>query len=614
MSAVVDPNIQNPPQTCAQIRLLATTDLHGHLLAYDYIKDQPTQGGGLAGLSSLISDARSEATAAGIPVVLVDNGDTFQGTPLASYLGTQDVSADHPIVAALNFLAYNALGLGNHDLDHGLPYLRAVAGALDMPIINSNLRNLDISPLESSLLLPIDLGSDAPASLTLGILSVLPVQSGPWQRHHLGPQTTLEVPETAIRTAAAAVRAAGADLVIVLGHMGVGRSDGSNSDLMASHALARTGQIDAMILGHTHRRLPSNDYAIRDGVDIRISTVGDIPTLMAGHAGSDLGVMDLSLAYDAVTGWRVCGHKCTLRPNGPDVPSCPNVTAFAQSAHSTVRRHLSQQVAKTSIDIHSYFSLVSPSPTQHIIARAQQLQVSTALKDTAFAHLPVLSSAAAHGAGGRDGPENYIHIPRGPVLQRHIAGLDPFTNQTVGVLITGTDVRNWLEHSALLFAQQHADTTPHMLINDDVPAFHFDTIFGLTYRINLSAPAQQRISHLEYNGRSVIPDEEFILATSQFRATGGGGYTATPRARIVCRVATSLDQSIIQILNTPDTILSEYIPSLSADCWRFAPLGGREATILTHPDALGSIQDIAHLKPKRLGDTAEGFILLSITL
>ena len=65
------------------IKLLATTDLYGHLLPHDCIKDQPTQGGGLAGLARLIFEARSQAKAKQMPVVLLDNGDTFQGTPLA---------------------------------------------------------------------------------------------------------------------------------------------------------------------------------------------------------------------------------------------------------------------------------------------------------------------------------------------------------------------------------------------------------------------------------------------------------------------------------------------------------------------------------------------------
>ena len=194
MSVTSDPPNSNEMRHRTQIRLLATTDLHGHLLPHDYIKDQPTQGGGLAGLARLIGEARVQATEAQIPVVLFDNGDTFQGTPLATALAECPVGPDHPIVAALNYLEYDAVGLGNHDLDHGLAYLKAVAAELNMPMLNSNFRNIDISPLNYSMLLPVEPSDPSEPSLTLGVLSVLPVQSAAWQRHNLGPSTTGLVP------------------------------------------------------------------------------------------------------------------------------------------------------------------------------------------------------------------------------------------------------------------------------------------------------------------------------------------------------------------------------------------------------------------------------------
>ncbi len=591
------------------IRLLATTDLHGHLLPHDYIKDQPTQDGGLAGLARLITEARAQADEAHMPVVLLDNGDTFQGTPLAHDLAECDVGADHPIVAAMNYLQYDALGLGNHDLDHGLPYLKAVAGALNMPMLNSNLRHIDISPLNQSLLLPVDLGGAAPAPLTLGILSVLPMQSAAWQSHHLGPNTTLEEPDATIRTAAAILRKQGADLIVVLGHMGIGNADSTDSDVLASHGLVRTGDIDALILGHTHRRLPSVDYSSRKGVDIETSTVGGVPALMAGHAGSDLGVMDLTLDYDPAHGWQVRNHCCALRPNGANVLPDPQIVAFAKASHDRVRQKLTNQVGTTPTPLHSYFSLVTPAPTQRLTALAQHRQISKALEGSEYAHLPLLSSSAAHGAGGRDGLGNYVNIPQGPVLRRHIAGLNPFANQTVGIVISGDNLRNWLEHAALLFNGLTAQTCSQMLIDTDVPAFQFDTIFGLHYVIDPTAPPYQRISQLEYEGAPVAADANFILATSQFRATGGGGYPATPPSEIVCHVSTPLQDSMIDVLNRPGTA-----PWDTAAPWRFADLGGISATILTHPNALECIADIANLQPKLEGSTPEGFIRLSITL
>lgn len=600
---------KNTRTRAAQVRLLATTDLHGHLLPHDYTKDQPTQGGGLAGLARLINEERASAAAAGIPTVLLDNGDTFQGTPLASHLAKEAVGPQHPLVAGINLLRYDALGLGNHDLDHGLPYLKAVATALDMPILSSNLTGVDIAPLKQSLLLAVDLGPNAPAPLTLGLISVLPTQSAAWHSHHLGAASSVEEPETAAATTAQALRAAGADLIVVLAHMGVGLAGGANSDIEAAQALTRSGRIDALILGHTHRRLPSVDYAARPGIDIHTSTLNGVPAMMPGHAGSDLGVMDLHLEHDSAQGWKVSNHRCMLHPNGPNVLADPDIVALAAPLHAIIRTNLSEVIATTKHPLHSFFSVVSPTPTQHLTALVQHRLVRDALAGTEHADLPLLATAAALGAGGRDGVGNYVHIPRGDVLRRHLAGLNPFVNHAVGIAITGAGLRTWLEHSALLFNKLCQSAPEQMLVNPDIPAFQFDTIFGLNYCIDPCAPPLGRIHDLTYCGAPVPDDKEFILATNQFRVSGGSGYAKTPAAQIITSPASPVQMTMAEVLKASGPMPWDDTPP-----WRFAANRDVQAMILTHPDALECIQDISHLRPILKGTTPDGFIRLSVSL
>ncbi|UWR26794.1 5'-nucleotidase C-terminal domain-containing protein [Sulfitobacter sp. S223] len=602
---------QSPTRPAAQIRLLATTDLHGHLLPYDYIKDQPTQGGGLAGLATLIAEARAQAKAKGIPVALVDNGDTFQGTPLASYLVAEDVRPDHPIVAALNYLDYDAVGLGNHDLDHGLPYLKAIARALKMPILSSNLHGNDIHPLQQSLLLPMDIGPNAPAPLTLGMLSVLPEQSVAWQSHHLSDQTTLEPLSATIRNAAAALRQSGADLIVMLAHLGVGDPDSPELSERAAHVVVQAGFVDAMVLGHTHRRFPSSDYADRKGVDLCKSMIGDIPTVMPGHAGSDLGIIDLDLSYDAISGWQVVEHQCVLLSNTGHNPPAPSETIKALTAtkHAEVRAALNVPVASTGENLHSFFSLVAPASTQLLVARAQHRLVSEMIAGTQDESTPVLSAVAAHSAGGRDGPENYVFIPEGEVLKRHIAGMNHFANQTVAIRITGAELKNWLEHSVLFFNALQPNQPMQMLINPEIPGFQFDTIFGLHIRIDPTAPKHTRITEMNFDDVPVEPQQEFILATNQFRVAGGGGYPLTNPDRIVAASDRALQDAIIGVLRS-----SAPHPYAGQPPWRFAPQNGVETSFLTHPDAQNYLEEIADLKPQVLGTTPQGFLSLSITL
>lgn len=604
------PPASTPPDAApARLRVLATTDLHGHLLPHDYIKDRATQGTGLAGLAHLIACARTQAAENTSGVLLLDNGDTFQGTPLATDLAYRKVTASHPIVAALNHLRYDAIGMGNHDLDHGLGYLQAVAGHLEMPYLGSNLTGIDLGPLRQSALVTVPLPQEAPAPLKVGLLSLLPDQTAAWHSHHLGCGTSLQDAAPFVTTAAQDLRARGADIVIVLAHMGVGHHDSPDAEGQAAFALAKTGAMDALVLGHTHRRLPSADYANRPGVDIIASTVAGVPAIMAGHCGSDLGLMDLTLHHTSDTGWRVASHTCQLRANDADTPRDPAIVAIARTAHERVKTHLAQPVARTTQRLHSYFSLVTPAPTQRLTARAQYNLVRDAIKGKAGEDLPVLAAVAALSAGGRGGPGNYVNIAEGPVLRRHIAGLTPFANQTIGIRVTGADLKRWLEHAALIFNRLSPSTADQFLVNPEIPPFQFDTIFGLHYQIDPSAPPHQRIADISHAGRPVPEEQAFILASNQFRVAGGGGYRPIPPDRIVACNTRPLGEAMIDTLrgNDPD-------PWEPLAPWRFAPLGGVTALIDTEPDALFCLGDIAHLSPEPCGATPEGFRRLRITL
>ncbi|MFC6582894.1 hypothetical protein [Sulfitobacter aestuariivivens] len=117
----------------AQVRLLATTDIHLQLMGYNYIADRPTPRHGLAGLATLINTARAEAQKENQLCMLLDNGDLLQGCAMGDWLARRPVAADHPAIAAMNALNYDAIGIGNHDLDFGLDYLRRVARQMHAP-------------------------------------------------------------------------------------------------------------------------------------------------------------------------------------------------------------------------------------------------------------------------------------------------------------------------------------------------------------------------------------------------------------------------------------------------------------------------------------------------
>lgn len=605
------PSAPYEPRARARLRILATTDTHGHLLAHDYIKDRPTQGTGLAALAPLIRRARADATAAGRTTVLLDNGDTFQGTPLARLLAERPVDADHGIVAALNALEYDAVGLGNHDLDHGMPYLRAVAKALHMPMVCTNLAGPDLAPLVPYTIVaarPVD--ADTPP-LRVGVLSFLPTQTAQWHAHLLDGRKLAPQSDYLLGRVATRLRRAGADLIVVLAHMGVGRGDTSNPAVESAKRFAKTGIADALILGHVHNRLPSKTYAGWDGIDLESGTLCGIPAVMPGHAGSDLGIIDLDLQRDTEGRWRVVRHESVLAPHPPAATATPDPAIVSRVAptHDRLRAHLGGRVARTKTPLRSHFTHAAPAPTQALVARAMYRLIATGLTDGPGTDLPVLAAVAAHSAGGRDGPQNFLDIAAGPILRRHVIGLNPFSNQIGAAIVTGAEVLAWLEHAAAVFRCVAPDGPALPLINDAVPGFQFDSIFGVTYAIDLTAAPYDRIRDLRSSQGPVTPDDRFVLAASQFRLSGGGGYATVPTERIVVAPRCGLDDALVAELRRPDQ--TAWTPPSP---WHFVRHDRAQAILLTDPEAERHLEDIAHLSPHSLGQDDAGFLRVRLSL
>ena len=118
------------------LRVLATTDLHGNLFPYDYYAAKPAARG-LAKIATLIAQER----AANPNVILVDCGDTIQGSPLeavhqaAVRAGSK---SPEPMISAMNLLGYDAMAVGNHEYNYGLKNLNAARSVSRFPFVSAN--------------------------------------------------------------------------------------------------------------------------------------------------------------------------------------------------------------------------------------------------------------------------------------------------------------------------------------------------------------------------------------------------------------------------------------------------------------------------------------------
>jgi 2',3'-cyclic-nucleotide 2'-phosphodiesterase/3'-nucleotidase len=312
--AVTMPRAQRMPDDCARLRILATSDVHTHLAAFDYGRNCAVEEWGLTRTATKIKQARAETPTS----ILLDNGDFLQGTALADIYSEQGSQELHPVLSVMEHLEYDAIGLGNHEFNYGLDRLSAILSRTNIPILCANLDRTDNGPalaakhviIERKLIHPV---TDEETPLRIGVLSVLPPQIMKWDGSHLLGKVAVHDQVEAARSAVAELKAEGADIVVALAHTGIDPDGYDPNAENAALALAGVQGIDALITGHTHRLFPQPDAGDIEGADNNAGTLHGVPCVMPGFRGSHLGIIDLDL-QPSPSGWDVTRHTAQVEP------------------------------------------------------------------------------------------------------------------------------------------------------------------------------------------------------------------------------------------------------------------------------------------------------------
>src|ERR1043165_4006782 len=116
-----------------QITILGTTDLHGNINPIDYYTNKPDNRG-IAKVATLIKRIRKEHS----NVLLIDSGDTIQGSALESFHGRKNNQPPDPMMLAMNALNYDAMTVGNHEYNFGLKVLEKARQEAKFPWLSAN--------------------------------------------------------------------------------------------------------------------------------------------------------------------------------------------------------------------------------------------------------------------------------------------------------------------------------------------------------------------------------------------------------------------------------------------------------------------------------------------
>ena len=590
----------------ARIRILETTDLHMQLLAYDYFTDKPTPGVGLVPLAGLIETHRRDPQ---VTTFLFDNGDFLQGNPLADFLA-QDPQSEkpHPMITAMNLLQYDAVCLGNHEFNYGLPFLANCLGSAAFPAVCANATLSTGAPFVPPFTIvekDVTCSDGTQRSVRIGVLGLVTPQIVKWDRTVLnGSLQTADIVATA-KHFAPIMRAQGADVIVALCHSGMRETDWHHGMENAAIPLAQIEDIDVLLMGHTHETFPAVNPDKSDCADHSKGQINGKPAVMAGFYGSHLGVVTLSLAWGA-RGWSIAASEAQL-----DTPHTETQSPLQQSLgdlvaqdHASTLAHIRQPIARTALPITSHFANTAPDLSLELLADAQTGALQQAALGTEWENLPIISAVAPFRAGGLGGPAHYIDIAAGDLTLRDASAICPFSNQLYGVARSGRQIKAWLEKSALCFHTVQQGVTRQPLHNLDVPPYNFDTLYGLSYRFDLSR-TDRRLTDLCYNGQAVNDADRFVVATNSYRANGGGDFFTADAADVLFRSTRSVRDILIDALRKRQQISEQ-----PRRVWQFASLGDTTARFLSAPTAIAPSGSAI----LATGETERGFGVFEIAI
>ncbi len=622
-----------------KLRILETTDVHMNLLSYDYYQDKATDQYGLARAITLIKAARAEATNS----LLFDNGDLLQGNPLGDVVAKVNPLKDgqvHPAYKVMNQLGYDAGNLGNHEFNYGLPFLRRSIAGANFPYVNANVyvddKDKDSASAKHAFtpyVLLDRMVKDAQGKsypIKVGVIGFVPPQIMQWDKANLeGRVVTRDIAEVA-KKYVPEMRAKGAQLVIAIPHSGFEKGEVGALAENAVSRLADVPGIDAILFGHSHAEFPSKAFATFPRADVERGTINGVAAVMPGRWGDHLGVVDFTLDNGSGS-WKVVGSQSSIRPIFDRVAkksiaeADPLVEKTVGEEHAQTLAYVRGKVAFSSAPIYSFFAQVSDDPSVQIVSNAQIAYVKRAMQGTDYEKYPVLSAAAPFKSGGRQGWSYYTDIPAGPLAIKNVTDLYIYPNTLKAMLLTGAEVKEWLEMSAGQFNQIDPKGAPQQnLINDAFPSFNFDTIDGVTYELDVTQPAKyavngsvaaagaNRVKNLKFQGAAIQPDAKFIVATNNYRAFGGGNFPGLTAAKVIFDAPEENRQVLIEYLTLVDALTPGKQVNPTADGnWRIQPVAGVNLGFLSSSGAAKYVAN--HPGIKLVKDNGDGSALFELT-
>lgn len=496
MIAVSTASAQNKK---VELRILETSDVHGSFFPYDAINRRPKPGS-MARVSSYVSRLRGKY---GSNLLLLDNGDILQGQPVSYFSNFIDTTDTNIAAQVVNYLKYDAVTIGNHDVEPGHKVYDKWRKEVACPVLGANVIDATTGqPYLKPYAIFVRQG------VKIAVLGMLTPAIPNWLSKDIWSGLRFdEMVKTARHWMRIIKEKERADVVIGLFHSGA-HGGITTPDYMedASETVAReVPGFNIVLFGHDHTR--HNDT---------ITNIAGQKVLCLDPANNAITVSDATIQLTRQKGkWTVTSVSGNLQ----DITQEPVDEAYMSHFRAYINKvdaFANEKIGEFKHAISSRDCYFGSSAFNDLILN---LEMKMTGADIAF-NAPLQFNAT---------------IKAGPIYMSDMFNLYKYENQLYVMRLTGEEVRRHLEMSYDLWMNTMTSPDDHLLLLDrrtygDAQrmgfknfSFNFDSAAGIDYTVDVTKPAGKKVTILRMsNGQPFNEKTWYKVAVNSYRGNGGG--------------------------------------------------------------------------------------------
>lgn len=521
-----------PAEKSVALTFIETSDVHGAIYPYDFVNAKPTATS-LGQIASLVAEER----AANPNVVLLENGDSLQGTPAVYYYNFEKTSGPHLWSQAVNYLGFDAVSVGNHDIEAGHAVYDKVYEEMQAPIVCANAVKPDGTPYFQPYSI-VEKGG-----VKIAVLGMVSPKIPDW----LPPQfwTGMEfedMVESAKKWVPIIMEKEKPDVLVGLFHAGVDYTYGNvtrdtkYNENAAQLVAEKVPGFDMIFAGHDHSGWDGQgwDPAAKKKIDVKDPNGKTVYIYGALNAARKVPVVNLFLDWNDEKGaWdkRVRGALVDLAPYKVDA----DFNATFSGGMAEIKKWVDRPIGKMDGVITTRDSMFGDSAFVDLIHRIQ-LDLS---KDPAIGLQPADISFVAPLSADAKIPTS----ADGTLYVRDMFNLYVYENFLYTMTMTGQQVKDFLEYSYKYWFDTMPNEGNHIIAyqkdkdgklvldnRTNMPLtatryYNYDSAAGINYSVDVSKPAGDRITITSMSdGRVFNPEETYTVAINSYRGSGGGGH------------------------------------------------------------------------------------------